>query len=248
MRPGAYGRGKYRKPPDDALGGPEIEADQGADRLHRKTAFIAKLPGSRRSPEAADDVRAQVAGRADDFTAEAVPGRSLQEAGPGGGLAKAVGDVSDTAHEGPRNDEAPWAPAATGTDGAQHDGRQGTADPGYEPEYVASQAPRSTQVAAESCHHDNMALPWSVNRTAPRSATLSCPAMSDSTPKEQHIVGQRPDGRAQMTLPESLTGVGAAHVGIDDEMVREKTMIDDDFIAMVRPARAPTLLATTDSL
>ena len=52
----------------------------------------------------------------------------------------------------------------------------------------------------------------------------------------------------QTSLPESLTGIGAAHMGIDDALMREQGLIDDDLDTMARPKTVPAaLMITTDS-
>lgn len=51
----------------------------------------------------------------------------------------------------------------------------------------------------------------------------------------------------QMSLPESLTGIGAAHMGIDDALLREQGLIDDDLKTMARPGTtSAALMITTD--
>ncbi|KAL6829766.1 serine/threonine protein kinase [Trichoderma camerunense] len=45
----------------------------------------------------------------------------------------------------------------------------------------------------------------------------------------------------------SLTGIGAAHLGLEGELLQEKGLIDDEFQLMTRPEAAAPLMITTDA-
>ncbi|UKZ73777.1 hypothetical protein TrVFT333_001428 [Trichoderma virens FT-333] len=45
----------------------------------------------------------------------------------------------------------------------------------------------------------------------------------------------------------SLTGIGAAHLGLEGELLQEKGLIDDEFQLMTRPEAATPLMITTDA-
>ncbi|KAM4057045.1 kinase [Hirsutella rhossiliensis] len=126
---------------------------------------------------------------------------------------------------------------------AVEDGDVATGGLGYEPEYVAAQAPRSTDVGVESYDDGRKEEPWSIDRAAPRSGNAPY-AATDRSALMGNGFSEYP---RQMALPVSLTGVGAAHMGIDDELMREKGIIDDDFGAMVRPTLAGRLMTTESS-
>ncbi|RFU72091.1 serine threonine kinase [Trichoderma arundinaceum] len=49
------------------------------------------------------------------------------------------------------------------------------------------------------------------------------------------------------SIPVSLTGIGAAHLGLEGELLQEKGLIDDEFQLMTRPEAAPPLMITTDA-
>ncbi|KAM0259039.1 hypothetical protein ACHAQJ_003539 [Trichoderma viride] len=49
------------------------------------------------------------------------------------------------------------------------------------------------------------------------------------------------------TMPVSLTGIGAAHLELEGELLQEKGLIDDEFQLMTRPEAAPPLMITTDA-
>jgi serine/threonine protein kinase len=49
------------------------------------------------------------------------------------------------------------------------------------------------------------------------------------------------------SIPVSLTGIGAAHLELEGELLQEKGLIDDEFQLMTRPEAAPPLMITTDA-
>ncbi|PTB45660.1 uncharacterized protein TrAFT101_001091 [Trichoderma asperellum] len=49
------------------------------------------------------------------------------------------------------------------------------------------------------------------------------------------------------TIPVSLTGIGAAHLELDGELLQEKGLIDDEFQLMTRPEAGTPLMITTDA-
>ncbi|KAF4513306.1 hypothetical protein G6O67_000594 [Ophiocordyceps sinensis] len=243
----------------------------GKPRLAREqTAFIAELPRATLGPEATGVMRAATEGSqraVDSCTADHVRGGTSREAGAESRLVEPAGDVPVMTQKWSCDYEAPWIETPTCADGppwtppqsqllAVEDGEQETTSLGYEPEYVAAQAPRSTEAGVESYDDGGKGLSWSVDRAAPRSENLPHPAtccsaytssgFSSSGLREQASAAQRPNCPEQMALPVSLTGVGAAHMGVDDELMREKGIIDDDFIAMARPT-FPALCITTES-
>lgn len=49
------------------------------------------------------------------------------------------------------------------------------------------------------------------------------------------------------TIPVSLTGIGAAHLELEGDLLQEKGLIDDEFQLMTRPEAATPLMITTDA-
>lgn len=49
------------------------------------------------------------------------------------------------------------------------------------------------------------------------------------------------------TMPVSLTGIGAAHLELEGDLLQEKGLIDDEFQLMTRPEAATPLMITTDA-
>lgn len=221
-------------------------------RLAREqTAFVAELPRPRLSPQAAGVVHTAAESRqrpAESCTADAVQGDIPREAGVDGRVVGPAGGVPDMTQEESCDDEAPWTEMAARLDRpswtprspprAVEGGEDGTAGPGYEPEYVAGRASQGAGVGIEP-DDGRKELPLAIDRAAPRSGSVPYAAAG--------WTGSGCSSPRQMTLPVSLTGVGAAHMGIDDALMREKGIIEDDFNAMVRRTTLPALLLTTES-
>lgn len=72
------------------------------------------------------------------------------------------------------------------------------------------------------------------------------------TPPSEEILGQsEPTGGFTYprhgTMPVSLTGIGAAHLELEGDLLQEKGLIDDEFQLMTRPEAATPLMITTDA-
>ncbi|RDA86106.1 hypothetical protein CP532_1161 [Ophiocordyceps camponoti-leonardi (nom. inval.)] len=69
-------------------------------------------------------------------------------------------------------------------------------------------------------------------------------ARSDAEARPRQDGGSSAD--VQMRLPMSLTGVGAAHMDVDDEAMRGQGMLEDELSAFMRPATVPALMMTRE--
>lgn len=97
--------------------------------------------------------------------------------------------------------------------------------------------------------HSQSNLSNSTAGVATRSRLASSP-LDDS---DAHIMARAARGQSkpgfarQASLPESLTGIGAAHLGIDDSVMRRQGIFDDDLNPITRPSTVPAVMITTDS-
>ena len=156
------------------------------------------------------------------------------------------------------------ASAKTGSNSKSHERVSATNDEvcgteEREPEYVATQDSGNTEPFSDM---------HMIGDAAAAASTANCvahPPFDDSRMAKKRVADQRlngfelhasmgppwgrqkPDHPRKISLPVSLTGIGAAHMGVDDELMRGKSIIDDDFSTMVRSTTVPALMITTDS-
>ncbi|POR36217.1 Uncharacterized protein TPAR_03597 [Tolypocladium paradoxum] len=179
-------------------------------------------------------------------------------------LANACHEMRETTREASSGDDAEKV-ASTITEGhskpqgqasASHDGGRGT-ELEREPEDVATQASGSTELGT-NMHKSKDGAPaastaeYAAHRPVGDSYSTkkwlaNLDGFNPPISKEVLRGRQKPDCSRQISLPVSLTGIGAAHMGIDDELMRGKSIIDDDFSTIVRSATVPALMITTDS-
>lgn len=182
-------------------------------------------------------------------------------------LAKTGEGIRETTQEVPSGDDATEKVASTIPEGhskpqeqtsASNDEGHGT-EPERGPEYVATQGPGSTEPGinmhktrdgapaastAEYVAHRPVDDSYSTKNWL---ANQSLNGINPPGSKEPLRGRQKPDCPRKISLPVSLTGIGAAHMGIDEELMRGKNIIDDDFSTIVRSATVPALMITTDS-
>ena len=146
-----------------------------------------------------------------------------------------------------------WKPQEQAT--IRYDDERET-EPGQIPEYEASREPGSTEPNI-NLRKNRYGAPIAstayrpVNDTYSAKNWLAEQSLNDfkqPVSKEPVTGRQKPDCPRKISLPVSLTGIGAAHMGIDDELMRSRSMIDDDFSTIVRSATMPALMITTESL
>lgn len=123
------------------------------------------------------------------------------------------------------------------------------AEPESEPEYIASRNLETTKQDAHKGYADNE----STNNVYDMSNTY-LPVTHLKNAGGIDILMSTPMGPPpeyscprQASVPVSLTGIGASHLGIDGDYLREKGVIDDDFNIISRPNTAPIHMITTDA-
>ncbi|UNI13510.1 hypothetical protein JDV02_000250 [Purpureocillium takamizusanense] len=110
-----------------------------------------------------------------------------------------------------------------------------------------SQAERDDETGQGA--YSQSSLSNSTAGAASRSRMASLPLDDSGTPSMSHAArgGQpKPGFVRQASLPESLTGIGAAHLGIDDSVMQRRGIFEDDLNPTSRPSTVPAVMITTD--
>ncbi|PHH87149.1 hypothetical protein CDD83_9252 [Cordyceps sp. RAO-2017] len=229
-------------------------------RLTREqTAFLTERPASAVGRGHMCGVT-QASGRgsqaaADGDAADATRSHGCRDAGLGSQPANASGEDDEQVTQQRLRDDVTAGARVAGSDNGRRlptagsrDGGGGTEpepEPEPEPDYVATQAADSTGSGARSHRAGGEAA--ATQTTAGRAANGWTDRGGATEVKRAGAGAQTPERPRQMALPVSLTGVGAAHMGLGDELMREKCILDDDFPAMAAPSAVPVVMMTADS-
>ncbi|KAK5998676.1 hypothetical protein PT974_01058 [Cladobotryum mycophilum] len=118
-----------------------------------------------------------------------------------------------------------------------------------EPEYTTSHARGITapdaQESRSSAKLPSAKLTGKVD-SRDTETRLKDAAVKDYTAAIQNSSSQEHERPRQTAHPVTLTGIGAAHVGIDEHLLQEKGSIEDDFRLMTRP-EVPAIMITTEA-
>ncbi|KAL7784061.1 serine/threonine protein kinase [Trichoderma ceciliae] len=164
---------------------------------------------------------------------------------------------SCSSHATPKQTDAAGAPVSTEAptgSGLDHDValRVTTPETESEPDYIASRSPGFKSPDPRQSYN--------TTTTTTTTTTTRTTTISDAQRAGQRLSGGGVGetlGRTEPlggylyprhgSIPVSLTGIGAAHLGLEGELLQEKGLIDDEFQLMTRPEAAPPLMITTDA-
>lgn len=114
-----------------------------------------------------------------------------------------------------------------------------------EPDYIASRSPGFKSPDPRQSYNASGAQ--RAGQLLNGSGTSECWIL----PSEETLGQTEPTGGFAYprhgTIPVSLTGIGAAHLELEGDLLQEKGLIDDEFQLMTRPEAATPVMITTDA-
>ncbi|KJZ77929.1 hypothetical protein HIM_02566 [Hirsutella minnesotensis 3608] len=228
---------------------PKLTREQTAIRAELPLSKAAAASPANLKYDAQEGTQSSDRGSMADVVQQSLRQEAVMSGQAAGGI---FNDIDKVAHDEPRSFEVSRCEKKSGNDLASIEsndesqkvitGEQG-AGAESEPDHMAAQRPRDAIGSTEmndAVTRSEEVPPMVQKRSMPGVRRLLHARLQDQPPKR--------DCPRHMDLPISLAGVGAAHMGIDDELMREKGILDDDFDMLLRPATMPAFVMTTDAL